>query len=87
MNFIRGWEIITGASLTNFDRAWGTVNFGAGLVLGVQLDLLKHFAVNVEVVPSIMSTFFYDKDDFYFRSVNSLLSDRPNVSLGLTYVF
>ena len=73
VNFIRGWEIITGASLTNFDRAWGTVNFGAGLVLGVQLDLLKQLAVNMEVVSSIIVAFCH-KDDFHFRRVNLLLA-------------
>ena len=86
VNLIKGWELITGANINNYDSPWGSFNVGAGIVLGVQYDFSKHFSINMEAIPAIMSTFSYNQDAVNLKSIN-LGFGANRAALGLIYRF
>ena len=57
ISLVKGWELIGALSANQTDNVWGTFYIGAGLVLGVQYDFNKHFAIGTETIPSIVGRF------------------------------
>jgi hypothetical protein len=86
VSLIKGWEVITGASVNNYQNLWGSFNVGVGVVLGIQYDFSKHFSINMEAIPSLMSDFYYNENGIDSKRLN-LGFGANRAAVGLMYRF
>ena len=82
ISLVKGWELIGALSANQTDNVWGTFYTGAGLVLGVQYDFNKHFAIGMETIPSIVGRFSYSPSHVGFTGLDfGLGSNKAAISL------